>query len=179
MTAKLLLGLLLITTLSATSAPIQPQPAQPAEDPCALARRIAQSPPCLAGSACEAFNLWQEAFGRPSSVPAGAGQLPRDLASRLPDSEVTLGSFESYEAAFERLGEASGIEVVLHPDLKEEKVHGQLGPLPLEQAWRVLLNAGGLLTHFDGERVLVAKAPSGQPRRLGRSWAPTFNCQVR
>lgn len=177
MTARLLLGLLLITTLSATSAPIQPQPAQPAEDPCALARRITQSPPCLAGAACEALDLWHEAFGRPKLVPAGAGQLPSDLASRLPDSEVTLGSFESYEAAFERLGEASGIEVVLHPDLKEEKVHGQLGPLPLEQAWRALLNAGGLLTHFDGERVLVAKAPSGQPRRLGRS--STFNCQVR
>lgn len=176
MTAKLLLGLLLVTALSAAAAPGRPQPV---EDPCALARRIAQSPPCLAGSACEALDLWHEAFGRPNLVPAGAGELPPELASRLPGSKVTLGSFESYEAVFERLGEASGVEVVLHPAVKEQKVSGRLGPLPVEQAWRALLNTGGLLTHFDGERVFVAQAPSGQPRPLGRSWAPTFNCQVR
>src|SRR5687767_1352813 len=99
MTAKLLLGLLLTTTLAATAAPNR---SQPAEDPCALARRIAQSPPCLAGSACEALDLWREAFGQPDVVPVGAGQLPPELASRLPDSEVTLGDVESYEAAFQR-----------------------------------------------------------------------------
>jgi hypothetical protein len=178
MTAKLLLGLLLTTTLTATavSAPGRPQPA---EDPCALARRIAQSPPCLAGSACEALDLWRETFGRPDIVPVGVGQLPSDLASRLPDSEVTLGKVESYEAAFQRLGKASGVEVLLHPSVKGEKVDGQLGPMPVAKAWRVLLGRGGFLTHFDGERLLVAKAPSSRPRQLGRNWPSTFDCRVR
>src|ERR1044071_2154517 len=115
MTTKLLLGLLLTTTLTAAAAPNRPQPA---EDPCALARRIAQSPPCLAGSACEALDLWRESFGRPDVVPTGAGQLPSELTSRLPKSEVTLGHVESYEAAFQRLGEASGFEVLLHPGVE-------------------------------------------------------------
>jgi hypothetical protein len=175
MTAKLLLGLLLTTTLTAAAAPVRPQPA---EAPCALARRIAQSPPCLAGSACEAVDLWREAFGRPDTVPVGAEQLPPELVSRLPDSEVTLGKVESYGAAFQQLGEASGVEVVLHPDVKREKVTGQLGPMSVKKAWRALLGLGGFLTHFDGERVLVAKAPSGRPRSLGRSWS-TFDCPVR
>lgn len=176
MTAKLLLGLLLTTTLVASAAPDRPQPT---EDPCALARRIAQSPPCLAGSACEALDLWRENFGQPDVFPAGAGQLPRELASRLPDSEVTLGNVESYEAAFQRLGKASGVEVLLHPSVKGEPVDGQLGTMPVEKAWMVLLGRGGFLTHFDGERLLVAKAPSGRPRQLGRYWSPTFDCRVR
>jgi hypothetical protein len=178
MTAKLLLGLLLTTTLATLSATAAPDRPQPAEDPCALAKRIAQSPPCLAGSACEALDLWRENFGQPDVVPAGAGKLPPDLASRLPDSEVTLGNVESYESAFQRLGKASGVEVLLHPGVKGQKIDGQLGSMPVEEAWKVLLGSGGFLTHFDGERVLVAKAPSG-PRQLGRSWAPTFNCRVR
>lgn len=176
MTARLLFGLLLITTLSAAAAPDRPRSS---EDPCALAKRIALSPPCLAGSSCEAVDLWREAFGAPKLLPAGVGQLPPELASRLPDSEVTLGGFESYEAAFERLGAASGVEVVLHPGVKEEKVHGELGPMRVAKAWRVLLGLGGFLTHFDGERVLVAQAPGSQPRPLGRSWAPTFDCPAR
>ncbi|MEA2560300.1 MAG: hypothetical protein QOH06_1804 [Acidobacteriota bacterium] len=91
MTAKLLLGLLLTTTLTATAAPDRPQPT---EDPCELARRIAQSPACRAGSACEALDLWREAFGQPDVVPVGAGQLPPERASRLPNFEVTLGNSE-------------------------------------------------------------------------------------
>src|SRR5688500_15356573 len=122
MTAKLLLGLLLTTTLATLSATAAPNRPQPAEDPCALARRIAQSPPCLAGSACEALDLWREAFGQPDVVPVGAGQLPPELASRLPDSEVSLGRVESYEVAFQRLGAASGVEVLLHPSIKGEKI---------------------------------------------------------
>ncbi|HWN40888.1 MAG TPA: hypothetical protein VNW71_01640 [Thermoanaerobaculia bacterium] len=176
MTAKLLLGLLLTTTLAASAAPDRPQPT---EDPCALARRIAQSPPCLAGSACEALDLWRENFGQPDVFPAGAGQLPPGLASRLPDSEVTLGKVDSYESAFQRLGKASGVEVVLHPGVKGEKVDGQLGSMPVERAWKVLLGLGGFFTHFDGERLLVAKAPSNGPRQLGRSWPSTFDCRVR
>jgi hypothetical protein len=78
MTAKLFFGLLLTATLSATAAPDRPQ--QPTEDPCELARRIAQSPPCLAGRACEALDLWREAFGEPDVVPVGEGQLPPDRA---------------------------------------------------------------------------------------------------
>jgi hypothetical protein len=175
MTGRLLLGLLLITALTAAAAPDQPQPA---EDPCALAKRIAQSPPCLAGQACEALDLWHEAFGRPKIAPAGADPLPPELLSRLPDSEVTLGKLESFEAVFERLGEASGVEVVLHPDLKNEKISGELGPMPVKKAWRALLGGGALLTHFDGERVYVAKAPSSRPRSLGKSWS-TFDCPAR
>jgi hypothetical protein len=176
MTAKLLFGLLLTATLSATAAADRPQPA---ENPCELAKRIAQSPPCLAGSACEALELWRENFGQPDVVPVGAGKLPPELASRLPDSEVTLGKVESYEAAFQRLGKASGVEVLLRPSVKGEKIGGQFGPMPVEKAWKVLLGSGGFLTHFDGERVLIAKAPSGRPRPLGRSWAPTFDCRAR
>ena len=74
MTAKLFFGLLLTATLSATAAPERPQP-QPAEDPCELARRIAQSPPCVAGRACEALDLWREAFGQPDVFPVGEGKL--------------------------------------------------------------------------------------------------------
>jgi len=175
MTGRLLLGLLLITALSAAAAPDQPRPA---EDPCALAKRIALSPPCLAGSACEALDLWHEAFGRPQLTPAGAGALPPELISRLPDTEVNLGKLESFETVFERLGEASGLEVVLHPDLRKEKISGELGPMPVKKAWRTLLGAGVLLVHFDGERVYIAQAPSGRPRSLGKS-SPTFDCPAR
>ncbi|HVG08600.1 MAG TPA: hypothetical protein VNM67_12905 [Thermoanaerobaculia bacterium] len=95
MTAKLLLALLLTTTLTATAAPDRPQPA---EDPCELARRIAQSPACRAGSACEALDLWREAFGQPEVVPVGAGQLPTERASRLPDSRMTFANSERASA---------------------------------------------------------------------------------
>ena len=175
MTAHLVLGLLMTATLAAATAPDRPQPS---EDPCALAKRIALSPPCLAGSACEAVDLFREAFGPPDVFPAGAGQLPPELEARLPDSEVNLGKLESFEEVFQKLGEASGIEVVLHPDVKGEKIGGELGPMPVEKAWRALLRPGRFLTHFDGERLLIAKAP-GRPQSLGRYRVPTFNCQVR
>lgn len=174
MPAQLLLGLLLSTSLAATAAPGRPQPAG---DPCELARRIAQSPPCLAGSACEALDLWQQHFGRPDVVPVGTG-LPPELVSRLPDSEVKLGKVESYDAAFQRLGEVSGVEVVLHPGVKGEKFAAQLAPMPVKRAWRVLLDLGGFLAHFDGERVLIAQAPSG-PRRPLRGHSRTNTCPVR
>lgn len=158
MPANLLLGLLLTTTTTLS--------ARPSEDPCALARRIAQSPPCLAGSACEALDLWRENFGQPKVFPT-AGQLPPELASQLPDLDVTLGNVDSYESAFERLSAVSGFEVLLHPSVKEEKVSGQLGRMPVERAWQVLLGVGGFFTHFDGERMLVTKASSGLTRPLG------------
>lgn len=176
MTGKLLLGLLLITPLSAAAAPDRPQPS---EDPCALAKRIALSPPCLAaGSACEAVDLFREAFGVPRTFPAGAGQLPPELEARLPDTEVNLGKLGSFEEVFKKLGEASGIEVVLHPNLKEEKISGELGPMPVEKAWRALLRPGRFLTRFDGERLLIAKAP-GRSQSLGRYRVPTFDCPAR
>lgn len=171
---KLLLGLLLATTLTAAAAPDR---LQPTEDPCALAKRIAQSPPCLAGSACEALDLWRENFGDPDVFPVRAGELPPELASRLPDSEVTLGGVESYALAFRRLGEASGVEVILHPDIRGKRIDGQLGSMPVEKAWKVLLRSGGLLAHFDGERVRVAEPPSGTVRPLRRS--TMRNCLVR
>lgn len=168
----LLLGLLLTTILAATAASGQPQPP---EDPCALGRRIALSPPCLAGSACEAVDLWREAFGKPDIHPV-AEQLPPGLAKRLPDSEIDLRSFASFEAAFERLAEVSGVEVVLHPDVKGEKINGHLAPMPVKEAWRVLLGVGGFLANFDGERVLVEKSPFDRPRGRSRS---RFNCPAR
>lgn len=178
MKAQLVLGLLLITTLAMAAAPERPQ-AQRVEDPCALAKRISQSPPCLAGQACEAVELFHESFGRPKVMPTGGGQLPSELASRLPDADVTLGKVDSYEDAFRRLGEASGVEVLLHPDVKEQDFSANLGPLPIEKAWERVLRSGGFLTHFDGEKLLVAKAPSAGPRQFGRSWAPTFDCRAR
>lgn len=174
MKANLVLGLLLTTPLVAAAAPAQPQPA---EDPCALAKRIALSPPCLAGSACEAVDLFREAFGAPRVFPVGGGQLPPELEARLPDAEVDLGELESFEEVFKKLGEASGIEVVLHPDLKDEKISGFLDPMPVKKAWRALLGPG-LLTRFDGERLLIAKAP-GRPQSLGRHRVPTFDCKAR
>ncbi len=108
MTASFFFGLLLTATLSVTAAPERPQPA---EDPCELARRIAQSPPCLAGRACEALDLWREAFGQPDVVPVGEGQLPPERA--------------------------------------------------------------------NGNRTMVAKAPSGRARQLGRYWPSTFDCRAR
>ena len=180
MKAQLVLGLLLITTLAMAAAPerAQLQP-RPVEDPCALAKRIAQSPTCLAGQACEALELFHESFGRPRVLPTRAGQLPSDLASRLPDADVTLGKVTSYEDAFRRLGEASGVDVLLHPDVKDQGFEADLGPLPVEDAWEKVLRSGGFVTHFDGEKLLVAKAPSTGPRQLGRSWGPTFGCQAR
>src|SRR5689334_13110035 len=142
MTAKLLLGHLLTTTLAAVALQAQPQPA---EDPCALAKRITQSPPCLAGAACEALDLWHQAFGRPQVTPVEEDQLPPELLSRLPDTEVNLGKLESIEDVFKKLGEASGVEVVLHPDLKEETISGELGTMPVKKAWRALLGGGFLL----------------------------------
>ena len=177
MKAQLVLGLLLITTLAMAAAP-ERQPRQ-VEDPCALAKRIAQSPPCLAGQACEALELFRESFGRPQVLPTGGGQLPSELASRLPDADVTLGKVTSYEDAFRRLGEASDVEVVLHPSVKGQDFVANLGPLPVEDAWEIVLRSGGFLTHFDGERLLVAKTPSAGPRQLGKSWAPTFDCRAR
>lgn len=173
MTARLVFGLLMTATFAAAAAQERPQPA---EDPCALAKRIALSPPCLAGSACEAVDLFREAFGAPKVFPAGAGRLPPDLEARLPNSEVDLGKLESFEEAFKKLGEASGIEVVLHPSVKEEKIRGELGPMPVEEAWRVLL--GGFWTRVDGERLLVAKPPA-RSRSLGRYRVPTFDCPAR
>ena len=178
MKAQLVLGLLLIATLAMAAAPERSQP-QRVEDPCALAKRISQSPPCFAGQACEALELFHESFGRPKVMPTGGGQLPSDLASRLPDVDVTLGKVTSYEDAFRRLGEISGVEVLLHPDVKEQGFAADLGPLPVEDAWEKILRSGGFLTHFDGERLLVAKTPSAGPRQLGRSWAPTFDCRAR
>lgn len=175
MTANLLLGLLLTTTLTANAAPVS----QPAEDPCALARRIAQSPPCLKGSACEAMELFREAFGAPDFFPASVGELPPKLAARLPKSEVDLGKVESFGSAFKRLGEASGIDVLVHPDLAKEEIDGELKPMPVERAWRVLLGAPGLVAHFDGERVLIARPTPSRPGPLGRPRVPMFNCPAR
>ncbi|HEX7183312.1 MAG TPA: hypothetical protein VF756_15860 [Thermoanaerobaculia bacterium] len=180
MTTNLLLGFLLTTTLTANAAPA----ARPAEDPCALARRISESPPCLAGSACEAFDLWREYFGPPDFFPAGAEKkLPPKLVARLPKSDVSLGKVGSFESAFKRLGEASGIDVLVHPDLAKEEIAGELRPMPLEKAWRVLLGAPGLVARFDGERVLIAstRALSDRPGTgpLGRPRVSTFKCPVR
>lgn len=175
MTANLLLGFLLTTTLTANAAPAP----QPAEDPCALARRIAEAPPCQAGSGCEALDLWRELFGPPDFFPAGSGELPPELAARLPKSEVTLGKVGSFGSAFRRLGEASGIDVLVHPDLAKEEIAGELKPMPVEKAWRVLLGAPGLMARFDGERVLIARPSSGRSGPLGRPRVPMFKCPVR
>lgn len=175
MTANLLLGFLLTTTLTANAAPVP----QPAEDPCALGRRIAESPPCQAGSGCEALDLWRELFGPPDFFPAGAGKLPPELVARLPKSDVNLGKVESFGAAFKRLGKASGIDVLVHPDLAKEEMEGEFGPMPLEKAWRIFLGAPGLMARFDGERVLIARPSSGRSGPLGRPRVPTFKCPAR
>jgi hypothetical protein len=58
-----------------------------AEDPCLLAKRVAQSPPCFAESPCQAEALWREAFGAPRLRSAGLTALPFEVAARLPKTE--------------------------------------------------------------------------------------------
>lgn len=89
---------------------------------------------------------------------------------------MTLGKLTSFGDAFQRLGGASGIDVLVHPDLAKETIEGDLGPMPVEKVWRALLRAG-LVARFDGDRVLVAR-PSDRPDPR-RYRAPTFRCPAR
>lgn len=77
-----------------------------------------------------------------------------------------------------KLGETSGIEVLLHPDVKEEKISGELGPMAGREGLAGAPAPGTLLTRFDGERLLIAKAP-GRPQPLGKHRVPTFDCPAR
>ena len=162
MSSHLAFGLLLAATLAAP--PSVQTPA--AEDPCLLAKRVAQSPPCFAEAPCRAEELWRGAFGAPRLRPAGLTALPSDLTARLPKAEVTLGRFNGIEETFKRLGEASGVEVVLDSTAQGE-LSGDLGSVPLEKAWRVLLSTAGLTARLDGDKVVLSKADSRQqePRR--------------
>jgi len=75
---NLMVGLLFAAMLAVTA--VQGGPPV-AEDPCAVARHIARSAPCLAGSTCAALERWRAAFGAPRSLPVGAGALPAALAA--------------------------------------------------------------------------------------------------
>lgn len=186
MTPNRLLGLLLVTAVSLTVFPSLVQGASP-EDPCALARRIAESPPCREKSDCEAVNLWQRAFPPPGSQHAGAdpADLPEDLASRLPDASIRLPEgVRPLRQIAEELAAAAGLGLLVDPGLAlDETIRTPGGSLPLEEAWRRFLRSTGLTARLlpgkgspDGDRILLREAPApGQPR----GWGPSFDCPAR
>lgn len=140
---------------------VSPDRSSLSEDPCKLARRIAESPPCLEPSDCQAVELWRQAFGAPDvqrarpSVPEG---LPRALESRLPDRQITLGEEkEPLVSILRRLAEASELDVIVDRRVTGE-FRGEPGTVPLDEAWRRVLTSGRLTAVVDGKVVLVASS---------------------
>jgi hypothetical protein len=183
MTPDRLLGFLLVTTLALTASPAFAQGASP-EDPCAVARRIAESPPCREKSDCEAVNLWRQAFPPPGSQQAAADPVA-ELASRLPDVRIHLpqGARPLGEVAAE-LAAAAGLQLLIDPRLDPNApIRMRGGSLSLEEAWRGFLLSAGLSADLlttggpgaEG-RVLLREAPApGQPQ----GWGPSFDCPAR
>lgn len=175
MTPNRLLGRLLVTAFALTASPAFPQGASP-EDPCAMARRIAEAPPCLEKSDCEAVDLWRQAFPPPGSQHAAADPA-EELASRLPDARIHLPEgTRPLRVIAEELAAASGLDLLVDPRLDQDaRIRTQGGSLPLEEAWRGFLRSAGLTADLlPGNRVLLREAP-GQPR----AWGPSVKCPAR
>lgn len=148
------------------------------ENPCKLARRIAEAPPCLDPSDCQAVELWRQAFGAPGLLPVrpdAAERLPRALESRLPDRQITLGEQkETLVSVLRRLGEASGLDVFVDRRVTGD-FRGEPGTVPLDEAWRRVLTSGRLSVVVQGKALLV-----GSSRDLSvRLGARQFNCPAR
>lgn len=174
-----LLLLLLTFLLAAAGAPaVSPDRASsPPEDPCKLARRIAEAPPCVDPSDCEAVELWRQSFGPPQlhrARPEAPEGLPRGLESRLPDRKITLGEEEPLRSVLRRLAETSELDVLVERTVTGD-FHGKPGTVPLDEAWRRVLSSGGLSVAVEGKLVMV-----GTSRDLpGRPTASLFNCPAR
>jgi hypothetical protein len=167
MSSHFAFGLLLAATLASQPPAV--------EDPCLLAKRVAQSPPCFAETPCRAEELWRGAFGAPRLRPAGLTALPSDLAARLPKAGVTLGKFNGIAETFKRLGEASGVEVLLDSTARGE-LSGDLGAMPLEKAWRLLLSTAGLTAHLEGDRVVLCFDDLYGPLTIAHSSSRAWAC---
>lgn len=182
MTTKRFFGLLLIPTLTASAAAAQ---VSPAAGPCAEARRIAESRPCLAGADdCAAAQRWRQVFGPPGgglAVPERAGTLPADLESRLPDKTAPLQESEPLRSVLARLATTAGIDLII-----DSRVTGdfrtEAGTLPLREAWRKVLGTSGLTVGSVGGRFFVTRADradrDGVDPRTRPQIATGFNCRT-
>jgi hypothetical protein len=150
----------------------------PPEDPCGLARRIAEAPPCLDPSDCEAVELWRQSFGAPKvfqARPEAPEGLPRALASRLPDREITLREEkEPLLSVLRRLAAASELEALVDRSVTGD-FRGEPGTVPLDEAWRRVLTSGRLSVAVQGKVVMVGSS-RGWP---GRRTVSSFNCPAR
>jgi hypothetical protein len=179
MNAKHFLALFLLPTFAAAPAATK---VSRGVDPCAEARRIAESPACLAGAAdCQAAQRWQQVFGTPGTGLADP-QRTGGPATQLTGKEVRFEATEDLRSVLTRLAAAAELELVVDP-----RVTGDFrtapGTLPLGEAWNKVLASAGLLAHVKDGRVLVVpgdrtdRAQGGSPRRQ-RS-ATLFNCPTR
>jgi len=80
MNAGLVFGLFLAAAVAFPTLPAQPRAA---EDPCAFARQIAESQPCVKQSDCKAMEMWRGMYGAPRSIPADTNVLAPQLEARL------------------------------------------------------------------------------------------------
>ncbi|HYG63868.1 MAG TPA: hypothetical protein VEL74_14925 [Thermoanaerobaculia bacterium] len=171
MNPKHFLALFLLPTLAAPAAAQVSRGA----DPCLEARRIAESPACLAGAAdCQAAQRWQQVFGTP-----GTGLADPQRTGGLAGKEVRLEATEDLRSVLTRLAAAAGLELLTGPRVTGE-LRAEAGTLPLGEAWRKVLDTAGLVARFEEGKVLVARADraqGGTPRRQ-RS-ATLFNCPTR
>lgn len=180
MNAKHFLALLLLPTFGAPAAPAAAQVSR-GVDPCAEARRIAESPACLAGAAdCQAAQRWRQVFGTP-----GTGLADPQRTGGPAVKEVRFEAQEDLRSVLARLAAAAELELVADPRVTGD-FRTQPGTLPLGEAWDKVLGSAGLLAYVDGGRVLVMpmvavagadRAQGGSPRRQ-RS-ATLFNCPTR
>jgi hypothetical protein len=112
-------------------------------------------------------------------LPAGLAALPPELAARLPEDEVTLGSLNGVADTFQRLGQASKLEVLLDPAAQGE-LSGKLDAMSLQKAWRFLLSIGGFSARLDGDKVFLSKAePQLRQESRGRRINPSIHCPAR
>lgn len=169
--------LLALLLLPVDSPPPSTQRFSPSPDPCRQARRIAESPPCLDPSDCQAVDLWQQSFGAPQVFRASPGLregLPRALASRLPDQEITLQEKEPLADLLRRLAAASRLEIALDAQIVDDGYAGEAGTVSLDEAWRRVLQSGRLAVAVEGDAMMVWRE-----RRPGRRMVGSFYCPAR
>jgi hypothetical protein len=157
---------------------VSPDRSSPPADPCRLARRIAEAPPCLDPADCQAVDLWRQSFGAPQMFHASPDMregLPRALASRLPDRQISLQEKEPLDVVLRRLAEGSKLEVAYDVQAVAHQYDGEAGTVSLDEAWRRVLKSGRLSVAVEGDAVMVwrERGPSG------RRMVASFNCPAR
>lgn len=171
MNAQHFLALFLLSTLAASTAAAQ---TSRGVNPCAEARRIAESPACLADAAdCQAAQRWRQVFGPPGAGPADP-QLTGSPDSRFAGKEIRLQATEELRSVLARLSAAAGLELHLDSRVTGEFETGP-GTLPLGEAWHQVMGKAGLVALFQDGRVIVAQDfRDGDPRR--QRIVTGFNC---